>query len=694
MQREKHLWWQQLQANAERSGTENPVYADEGQWATLTFQITGDRRYAEKAMQMIRRRFAMGDPSSDFHREHLADFVVMYDWLYPALSAAERTLFLQTLDHWCDLATTSQWTPEYPIRAEDSDQTIGDYFGFAFLALATAPDNSRATEYLNRPYVGGLSSTGLDRTTMRNTIRQYVTEMAEGGEWIEGSWYNNGTLPLLLMGAEGVRTATGRDYFPELAEFLGKAALAQIHELSPDLMVNYEWGDVDTVRTLALFRRQELLGMLAGLTQDDARVGPFIHYLVEDLAARYGREGEAAPEPRFFMFYNPYAATADWRTTLPRGYYAPGQGMMFFHDSWDPAASFLGIHMPKRQPYVDHQVAYFGDFQLYRKHEWVVAHPIGYGGNQVPGPTSTGEGTNCMLMGGLSSMTEVKGVIAQEFGPADEYAYIAGTTSGQFYEKGFYDPPPTFLHEWTRSIFYLPSKDKRSDTLVVFDRTNATPPANIEKYRLEDQQVIRAAPALKQWLIHCPVPPTLTPEAITWMTPGGQHVTVSTLLPVAQKRLLIDEDKVWGKDFPYPDKAEQKWQVRIMPGVEQPWDTFLNVVQAYDAGVDLRNVLVQSTRGEAQGVLVQRADQDDTLVMFGAQPASRVVNLSYSVNWTSTTPRTQVYLLDLEPGNPWTASVDEAAAMISVSQQGVGSLALTGTGPHSLRITAAGGATP
>lgn len=711
MRRENHPWWRVLKQNADRSGTPDPVYGDMGQWATLAYQMTGDPRYAQKALVMIRPFFRPGEVGSDFLREMLAEFVVMYDWLSPSLAPADRAAFIAMLNRWCVQATTNEFDPDFPIRPEDSDETTGLYFGFAFLALATAGDNPRATEFLNKRFVGGLSATGVNRATLRNAIRQYVTEMAEGGQWIEGTAYNEGTLALLMMGAEGVRTATRVDYFPEVTRYLPQAARNQIREVAPNLAATYQWGDNEWPRSMLLLRRVEIGGMLAGLTQGDPRSGPYIGQLVEELAARYGH-ADMDVEWRFFYFYNPYAPRADWRVALTGGQYSAGQGLLFYHDGWGPNDAFLGIHMPRRQPFVDHQVTYFGDFQLYRRGEWALTHPLGY-----DGPPVEALGTNTMMLGGLSSMVEFKEVVAQELGSGGEYAYLAGTNGGQYLEAGEWQPPATFLHEWTRSLLYLPSRDRRSQTLVVFDRTNAGPITDLERYREEDQARIRAAPARKQWLIHSPVRPRLSPDAIAWTTPRGQQVRVSTLWPTGQNRIVVDEDAAWPDEFPFPEKSEQKWHTRIVPATEQQWDAFLNVVQVFDAGVFLRNTRLRSREGEVQGVLAQRGGHADVLALFSVRPGpdlpqptihddgvseynpavpgilrgARLLRAGYTVGWTAGSTRTDLFLFDLDPGRRWVASVDGGAeSAVRLSRQGLGRLTVTGARSHTLRLRAAG----
>jgi hypothetical protein len=684
MRAEGHPWWNLAKRNADWTGTSAQRYGDFGQWATFLYQVTGDRTYADKALGVLRQEFANTAPKgANFTREWGAEYVVLYDWLYPAMSVSDRAAFVAMLNRWADEATTNRWAPSFPIRTEDTDQTTGNFFQFAFMALATAEDNPRASEFLNRSYVGGLTPTGLDRKTLRNAIRQYCVEMATGGQWMEGAQYNMGTLKLLAMGAEGVRTATGVNHFPEVSQVLPRLGLGQVYEVTGDLKASYQWGDEEHARDLNLWKRMGVLGMLGGLLQNDSSVGPYLNYLVDAFTDKYGYTGwlSAEPHSRLLYFYNPYAPTADYRA-LPSHFQASGQGVQFYRDGWGASDSLFGLHFPRVQPVTDHEVKYFGDFQLYRRGEWVITHPMGYAG-----PPNGGEGTNAMLLAGLSSMEAVKGTVATEADRNGRYLYSAGTTSGQYYRLPYFSPPRPFLNEWTRSFLHLPSQDKRSDTTVIYDRVNAGPVLDLDRYRTADRAMIQAAPARKQWILHMPIAPTVTADAISWSTSLGQQAKVSTLLPAGQRRQVIDEDATWSDSYPNPEKSEQKWQVRIMPATDQQWDTFLNVVQAYDAGTSLTNTLVRSTGGEAEGALIRRGGHPDALVMFGAAPTGRVRTTGYQFQWTASASTTELYLADLQPGRPWAVRIDGGAPRpLSTSSQGMGRITVPGAGSHTAML--------
>ena len=708
---ENSAWWQSIKLYADRSGTAGARYADSGEWPAMVYQVTGDAAYAQLAWSVLSGQ--LGNTGADWLREHFAEFVQMYDWLYPALSAAQRQTFRDAMNRWADLVLTSDWGK----RMDDSDQATGDYFGLVFLGLATQGENPRANEFLNA--AGGLDATGTNRGTMRNTIKDYV-QLSQGGVWMEGTHYNPGTLQLLLRGAEGVRTATGSDHFQEVTALLPQIALAQMQELAPNLQQSYQWGDIQDPRSMRMFRRMPLLSQLCGLLQNDGAIGPYIHDLRNDLRAIVDQvdpnanAGEA--DPRSFTLYNPYAAAADWHQVAASGlHYAPGAGIMFVHNGWAPSDSFFGAHMPART-FVDHEVWYLGNFQLYRNGEWALTHPIAYDANE-------GFEVNAMTFSGFSMMREAKGPVAQEFGANGAYAYLAGTTGGSWYWPGWWNPPARFLHEWTRSLFYLPSVDKRSDTIIVYDRTNAQRPQDLsayDGYNSTDRMRIEGASAPKEWVIHAPVSPSLTSGDISWVTPGGQQVRVSTLLPESQSRAVLDENLI---SMPgYINASEKKYQVRIRPATQRQWDTFLNVIQASSGSPSLSNSLLRSAAGEAEGVLVRRGGLNDTVVMFGAVPGpslpfpqmdsnwkltyddpplfnqlktARLLKAGYALAFAAGSATTDCYLLDLDPAKAWKITVDSGIeADLAVSAQGVGRLTVSGSGAHTLAVREAGAAAP
>ena len=684
-------------------------YADTGLWATLMFQITGDRRYVDLAWRAIESSFFRNSGRTlggNFAREYSAEYVLQYDWLYPALSEAQRSTYLSKLNEMFGVAVGAASNSSAPVRTNDSDQTVGVYFGLAFLLVATGDHNGSARDYFNRPFVGGLTPTARDRSTLRNAILDYVT-MAAGGEWIEGSQYNLGTVRLLLLGAEGVRTATGTDHFPEVTRWVSSAALRPLYVITPDLKQSYQWGDNEHPGDFMgqSYSWQTTNGLLAGLS--DRATSPYIQQLVVRLAQLYGATGNRFSEPwaRMFLTFNPYATPAP-QIDLPVGWFAEGQGLLTYRTGWADQDSMFGAHVPRQQTYVDHQVSYFGDFQLYRRGGWAVTHPHSYGG-----PPLRGEGTNSMLHAGFGAMSEFWDVVAMQYDPNGRFAYIAGTTGGQKYAAGYYFPPPTYLHEWTRSLLYLPGANRISDTIVVFDRSHAEHPRDLphlQRYSAADRQTISQSRSLREWILHMPVRPTISANTISWDVPSGDRVRVSLLLPRQHLVTPLDESDLWAKTAIRPE--QRKWQVRVTPESEQTWMTFLNVIDVAAPGATSTAQLVASTGDDVQGTLIRRQGDSDVVAVFNAaagpalralpsgngyyDPAqltvireARLRRTGFTIQWASASQRTEVFVADLEPTRSWQYRLDSGPALpIALSDGGLGRLTVTGARSHTLVV--------
>ena len=682
-------------------------YGDTGLWATLMFQTTGESRYVDLAWRAIDTTFLRLSGTQlggNFAREYAAELVLEYDWLYPRLSETQRATFIAKLNELFTVALSNVWSPNAPVRTADSDQTVGVYFGVAFLFLATSDHNRAAAEFFNRPYIGGLDATGRGRTTLRNAIRDYVA-MAEGGEWIEGADYNLGTVRLLLLGAEGVRTATGVQHFPEVTRWTSSAALRPIYITTPDRKQSFQWGDTEHPGDFRgrLFNWQTTNGIVAGLS--GAETAPYLQRFIFDLAAQHGITGYMSAEPwaRMFLTFNPYAASSPLDALAP-GWFAEGQGVLTYRTGWDDQASLFGAHVPAQQTLVDHQVSYFGDFQLYRRGVWAISHPLSYGGPPILGP-----GTNSMLHAGFGAMSEFRNVVAMQQDPAGQFAYISGTTGGQKYEAGYYQPPPTYLHEWTRSLLYLPSADRRADTIVVFDRSNTEDPRQLpalQRYSTPDRTTITGATSLREWILHMPVRPTMSGSAMSWDISSGDRVQVTMLLPRQRKLTAIDETQIWATSGIRPQQL--KWQVRIAPEAETPFTTFLNVIDVHEPGAAASAQLLTSAADDVHGTLIRRSGSTDVVAVFNAAPGQalrgpdvagaattnadalrqvRVRRTGFTIQWTAATQATQLFVADLDPARSWQYRVDSGPALpLMRPGEAIGRVTVPGAGAHTLAV--------
>ncbi len=213
MVQENHPRWQEIQGKCNRARAGSPDYGDRGLWCALVYQMSGDVSAARVAWQIIAPSMINPPANANEIRENFIENAILFDWLYPALTQSEQTQAISGLNSWGNYALaigTSQYTGG--MRTSDSDAMVGYYFGLAAADIATGGMPGHvdwlASTQTGGPGilpVGGLRATAPDRSTARNTISEFLTNRARGGQWIESSDYDPGTVALLIMGTEAVQ---------------------------------------------------------------------------------------------------------------------------------------------------------------------------------------------------------------------------------------------------------------------------------------------------------------------------------------------------------------------------------------------------------------------------------------------------------------------------------------------------------
>jgi hypothetical protein len=446
MKQKNHPWYQTVMANGMMDGqTDHGAarYASLGRWSALAYAMSGDRRFVPRSLKQLK-----GDSnnftrliSGNGLREWGIEYNLIYDWLYPGMSDAERDEFARYLRRVADSVMAEG------IRFHDSDQMVGTYF---FLALV---DQNLGTDYLTRRLydidrqemkrVGGLDASATDLSTMRNSLKQFVA-WGEGGAFIESSDYNRGTTELLYMGASALRNATGAEHFPDVEAFRQQHRLQIQHEFTPGLKDLFEWGDWEQRIIWA-----SLDGLLAFLN---------VPAFEAKLRAVHGTFRTDALYPRVFYWSDPDQVVSDEPVATPV-YVARGMGHAYAR------RGDRGLHVWMQTMYgsegwVDHWYGAFGDFRLYRKGKFVIDHPLGYAN-----PPSN---HNILRVGRASSL-ERGGIIETQFEDG-KFFRVSGFNAGPSPDQG----SPEVIEEHVRTIHWLMDSD--DDVVIVIDRIKANHP--------------------------------------------------------------------------------------------------------------------------------------------------------------------------------------------------------------------------
>ncbi len=353
-------------------------------------------------------------------RENYIELVVLYDWLLPAMTAEQKAEYEAGLVKLAEYSLAIK-QPAYVggFRLDDSDQTVGQYFGLALTDLALGTAYSQTAEAV----------------AAKAAIKTYCHNAA-GGQWIESTEYNLGTTKLLWMGTNAIKTATGVDEFPEATAFFGELKQSLTAELTPDLKDSFQWGDTEKAHDLDFFHRGQI-NVLMGLRGV--------------LPDKVGRD---QLQWRAFYYADPFTTTTAPKTQSLR---ADGVGILLVKDE----NKLFCSHMANRVG-VDHPVPYLNHFALWANGEWVIDAPRGY---------TTLNNFNGMKLAGLLSMNDRK---LMKSHVAADHAYQIGFTGGPYLVGGYY-PPPAFLRSWIRTVVYLPE----FPAVVVYDSIDMDDPKKL-----------------------------------------------------------------------------------------------------------------------------------------------------------------------------------------------------------------------
>ena len=457
MRSTRHPLYLLAEQNCNQAARGDPRYGDGGLWCAWIYQLTGNPRVGQVAWQQARGGILHGPANANDVRENLIEKAILFDWLLPLLPPAERDAAVSGLNRWAEFAlaiNTKQY--EGGLQLSNSDALVGYYFGLAAVDVATRGmpghvpwlDAGPETQP-TRTTVGGWRATAADWSTARNALHRYLIGPGRGGEWIEGTGYNPGTLGLMALGLAAVGGATPDGALDDVAAYLDSAGIAQTWEVTPDLAQSVQWGDEEHARGFQgrLYRRTTTLSLLAGVNGDSPG-GRTAQGLLQALYQRYGMTGSRSAEPwaRALLAWNPWLPADNpfpgdgWR-------YHAGMGHLLVRQGGD----LISILMPPRTG-AHHEVQFLSTMQVYRAGEWALTQPIGYGGASIEG-----HGANGGLVAGLSSMAR-KGVDTLQHG--DGWWALTGSTGGPKYLGNYYAPPPPFLEQWQRTVVYF----RRDDT--------------------------------------------------------------------------------------------------------------------------------------------------------------------------------------------------------------------------------------
>lgn len=617
-------------------------------------------------------------------------FGLGYDWLYPLLTAAQRTQVYTTANAWITAFEQANGCAAFAYAHPQGNYFAGYFHAKAVIALGTYDENPNGpaewTDWIGNQF--GVR------------VQPYYALHLLGGGWPEG-YGNYAPLGILNMSlpAREVKTATGQDLVNSTAPYtfpLDSADYA-MHFTWPsrayfdDRDTNHSSGNtVNPPGTVPVDMFEQILADL--IYWKSPKVAVFNQYLSEVTTAT----SDFSPTDAWMLFLgsDPGTPTAAL-STLPLSYFAPGMNAVSARSDWTTAASWMSF---RAGPYVNNPgqgEEYFdqgslalvrgGNPLLVNAGGWIVHEPNGtsdetnvYNDNygSFNGTVYLGNrqlynvfyvrnmsGTTVLDRYGQGAYTTEDNQVRTQVAAYEDggrYVYVLSTHLEDMYRPFSAGPG---VSAWSREVVYL-----RPNRFVVYDRTT------------------EGSASYDQFLAwHFPASPVAASapsgQGRFDVTYAGQYMgAMINVLPANTTSTIIPL---------YPSSSPPKvWQLQVRPptsAVSQNWLTVFDLSSSASGVASTSPVTV--SQGGIVGVQLQASDGND-VVVSSTGPAGTALTgtLAYGVSAVAA----YHVVTDLVPNTGYTATASVNGSVQDIAISAGGTLMSSAKGVLTFYVTAAG----
>lgn len=572
--------------------------------------------------------------------EYADAFALTVDWIYPTLSADEKTqirkVFLRWISENLNANLASVYEHPQPNGVINSPALTDSTFKIRWATSARFANHLRNI---------GLMALALDaRDDADGTLRGYLKNAT--GAWLYVLDY------ALRYEIRGGLAAEGMDYGTEQ---LGAVAqfLFALNTAGQDNPAQY---GAQVVLRAAPFWNDVMAAYLASSapapkqTRTGARYYPLATYgdtrdlsaqsvieLFAPLALYYARNDDAAraatarwiaqnlqaPSPNnfqsprktifsFLLFDPAIQQLPDPRPLIPRAYLAPGVGRIFARTDWSADAAWLTYKLGWNT--IEHQHGDANQIEFFRRGEWLTKERAGQGasiGSSDYHNTVTVENTKPTTINKPAQEENYKrgsqwfynsngDGILHTYSFGDGYTYILGDSS-TLYDSNVLQS--TDIVHVSRALVWL-----QPDFLIVYDRADTATKGRFKRF----------------WL-NTPTRAEITGNRATVTTAQGQHLFVTTLLPL--NAAITSESAE-----PLPDQVARdepmEFRLRVQAPLDQTSVRFLHVLQGADAGARPASLTLIESKDDTKysGVVV-----GTIAILFREQEFTPFSSVTYTV---------------------------------------------------------------
>ncbi len=615
-------------------------------------------------------------PTSDRSRWQGEAYGLTVDWIYPYLSAEDKSTIRQVFLRWSETIVNAGYHHPEPVGLVNDPQLVADksvarwavnnYFGgnmrnLGLMALSfdTADDpGGDLGKYLNNA-IGA-----------RLYMVDYMLRHDDaGGLPAEGFEYGGAQLGYILQFLTALHTAGQSDparWGPQVSidnPFWDSFVSGYLHSFSPAPIEHPEFGTVfqaafygDGEKYLPPPEFMEAFGpfaLYARATGNTKRVDQ-LRWIETNMApGGAAKLLERANDSysffnaiQYFMLFDPNAGPPpDPHQSEPLNFYAAGIGHLLSRTGWDPGAAWFTYSLGWSG--IDHQQADGNNFDFYRKGEWLTKERVGYElftsdyhntlavQNGIPDRIVPGEYLDISSSRGSQWLFVNNGgqQLVHSFGQG--YTYALGDATGLY--NSDYESISDITHV-SRSIVWL-----QPDHIIVYDRASS-----------------KTAGRFKRFWLQTPTLAVVAGQRATMTTAHGQQLFTTTLLP-EDATVAAETVDAYGAENTAQEEP-MKYRLRVeAPGGPQTV-RFLNVLQGADAGATPDAASrVRSTSGTAYAGTVVKG----VAVLFPVDLGGPFASLTYTVPAGTTAH----LITGLVPNAGYDATVQNAGGAVQVRLQ-------------------------
>ncbi len=610
-------------------------------------------------------------------RWHGEAYPLVVDWIYPSLSAQDKTTIRKVFLRWSKEIVQSGYHHPEPIGLINSPDLLADqaqvrwagnnYFtahmrnlGMMAMALDPSDDPDGAL----RAYLDQATGSWLyifDHLTRGDSV---------GGLLPEGVEYSPQTASyaiqfLLALHTAGQDDPAARGPQVRLQDnpFWDDMVTAYLHSISPatTLLKGEEYrgpvhlpafyGDAQSYQLPDYINAFGALGLYDLATGNTKRLETLRWIQREtptggtkQLMDRVSNPNDFRDSILYFMLFDPGVANAiDPRSGIALDFFAPGMNKIFSRTSWKPDAAWFNFSLSWNL--IDHQQADGNHFEFYRNGEWLTKAHIGYADiaegiassefrnlpaieNNRPAEREDDDWRIDLWRRGSQWNLVASGdpkLIAHSAN--EEFVYAFGDATNLYNSAANNSTDVLYAN---RSIVWL-----KPDFIVVYDRLGS-----------------KTQGRFKRWWLQIPTPAKINGAQAVMQTASGQQLFVNALLPSKAVLNAVNQNEQHIEDT---QASNEPMTVRLK--IEAPGGpaavNFLVALQGADAGKSpVSTSLLRSDDGAFEGAVINNL----TAVLFPVQvdgPQKITFQVPASVSLSLIT--------GLTPGAGYTVNVESAS---------------------------------